>query len=318
MEQVILGRTGLLVSRAGLGCGGHSQLGRGYGATHDHSVDIVKAAIDMGITFIDTANAYGTEEIVGDAISGKRDQVVISTKGAIVPKYTSGNGTDYISADELLEKLESSLTKLKTDYIDIYHLHGIKPHQYDVCVEQFLPALERMQKAGKIRFIGLTERFIVDPQHSLLQRAISDNYWDVVMVGFNMINPSARKTVLPMTTKHDVGVLNMFAVRNALGSMEKAKPLLQTLAADGHIIIKDANNPNLLAAVVAATDSNTLTEAAYRFCCHEPGNQVILTGTGNVNHLKQNIDAISKPALPDDVLDYLENLFGHIDSVSGD
>lgn len=318
MENIVLGRTGLTASRTGLGSGGHSRLGQGYGSSHGSSVDVVRAATDMGINFIDTAKVYGTEAIVGEAISGKRDKVILSSKGQIVEAGHSPLGTDYISAASLLTSLESSLKNLKTDYLDIYHLHGVLAHQYETCVDRLLPVLKDAQLAGKIRFIGITERFIHDPAHEMLQTALSDNHWDVVMVGFNMINPSARNTVFPLTQKHNVGVLNMFAVRNALGTPQNMLTLLEQLKNEGHIALDMSDGKALIEELMEATQSKSLTEAAYRFCCHEPGNQVILTGTGKVEHLRSNLGAISGPKLPKELLDRLETCFGHVSTVSGD
>ena len=85
MEHVRLGRTGVEVSVAGLGCGGHSRLGMANGHDEAHATRIVEAALDLGIDFIDTARAYGTEVAVGKALHGRRDKVVISTKSRKTP-----------------------------------------------------------------------------------------------------------------------------------------------------------------------------------------------------------------------------------------
>src|SRR5476651_1387148 len=106
MEYKILGRTGLNVSVAGLGCGGHSRLGQTYGNSFEQSVAVVKAAIDMGINFIDTAAAYGTEKIVGEAVRGMRDKVFISTKTAILP-WGEPNAQTFTGA-QILEQLEKN------------------------------------------------------------------------------------------------------------------------------------------------------------------------------------------------------------------
>ena len=82
MDTVMLGRTGVQVSAAGLGCGGHSRLGQSYGATAEQSSDLVRLALDLGVTYVDTAQAYGTESIVGAAVSGHRDRVVVSSKAS--------------------------------------------------------------------------------------------------------------------------------------------------------------------------------------------------------------------------------------------
>ncbi len=80
MQKVRLGRTGLEVSVAGLGCGGHSRLGMARGKDVHYAADMVRRALDLGITYIDTARAYGTEEAVGLGLKGRRDEAVISTK----------------------------------------------------------------------------------------------------------------------------------------------------------------------------------------------------------------------------------------------
>ena len=78
MDQIVLGRTGLEIGVAGLGCGGHSRLGQATGATEEESVALVRRALDLGVTYIDTDRAYGTEEIVGRAVEGRRHEVVVT------------------------------------------------------------------------------------------------------------------------------------------------------------------------------------------------------------------------------------------------
>lgn len=125
----MLGQTGLEVGVAGLGCGGHSRLGQSYGRSSDQSVALVRAAIDAGVTLIDTAAAYGTEEIVGEAVRNCRDEVVLSTKLGIVTPGTSPLGTNYIAGEDFVRLAEDSLKRLRTDHIDILHLHGVMPGQ---------------------------------------------------------------------------------------------------------------------------------------------------------------------------------------------
>ena len=97
MQTVRLGRTDVEVSAAGLGCGGHSRLGMARGASAEQAADIVRQALDLGVSFIDTARAYGTEEAVGLGVKGRRDQVFISTKAS----PTRGG----VGRDELLLRL---------------------------------------------------------------------------------------------------------------------------------------------------------------------------------------------------------------------
>jgi L-galactose dehydrogenase len=313
VEYTTLGRTGLRVSVAGLGCGGPSRLGmRNDPQSANHAVALVKQAIDLGVNFLDTAESYGTETIVGKAIGGiPRERLVISTKKTLpAPDHSRPEA-------EVVKGLEESLKAIGTDYIDVYHLHGVEPKDYDFAKSRLMPAMRRLKEQGKIRFIGVTEGFVVDPSHTVLQASLRENLWDVAMVGFSMLNPSARKTVFPLTMKTGVGVLNMFAVRRGLSQPARLKGICKELLAKG-AIHKGAVDPNdPLGFLLKETDAATLPEAAYRFCRHEPGVHVVLTGTGNPAHLKENLAALSKPPLPKPALQKLEEIFGGLDYLTG-
>lgn len=315
MDSVRLGRTGVEVSVAGLGCGGHSRLGMARGASADEAADIVRLALDLGVTFIDTARAYGTEEAVGLGVQGRREQVFISTKAA--PTRGGVGRDELISPGELTESLELSLRRLQTDRVDLFNLHGVQPGHYDYCAEVLVPELKRLQAAGKIRFLGLTEQFGRDTRHETLGRAVPDGLFDVVMVGFNLLNPSARRRVFPLTMQHEVGTLIMFAVRRALSDpaalREVAAKLVESGEADRNAL--DPHDP--LDFLSSHPHVESVVQAAYRFCRHEPGANVILTGTGSGDHLRQNVRSILAPPLPAELSSRLEAVFGRVESVSG-
>jgi len=120
MELTMLGRTGLDVSVAGLGCGGHSRLGLTNGASEDDAIAVVHRALDLGINLIDTARIYGTEEVVGRALAGRSDEVILSTKA--MPDV---NG-ELLGAEQLRGSVEKSLGRLRTDHVDLFFLHGVR------------------------------------------------------------------------------------------------------------------------------------------------------------------------------------------------
>jgi aryl-alcohol dehydrogenase-like predicted oxidoreductase len=313
MEFTILGRTGLKVSVAGLGCGGPSRLGmRNDPQSANHAVALVKQAIDLGVNFLDTAQNYGTEQVVGRAIAGiPRAQLVISTKKTLPP-------ADHANPEqEVVKGLEQSLKLIGTDYIDVYHLHGVEPKDYEFAKNRLMPAMRRLKEQGKIGFIGVTEGFIVDPAHKVLQDGLKEDLWDVVMVGFSLLNPSARKTVFPLTQSKTVGVLNMFAVRRALSQPERLKEICAELVAKGAIEKNAVDIDNPLGFLIGDTDAATIPEAAYRYCRHEQGVNVVLFGTGNPAHLKENVAAILRPALPQPALSKLEKIFGGLNHLTG-
>jgi aryl-alcohol dehydrogenase-like predicted oxidoreductase len=312
MDYIELGRTGARVSAVGVGCGGHSRLGMRNGGDTAGAAGIVRRALDLGITFIDTAEGYGTEEAVGLGVRGRRDQAFVSTKTG--PTFRNGGGP--ISAADLRDKVETSLTRLGTDRIDLFNLHGVGEPLYDHSVEVLLPELRRLQEQGKIRFLGITEAFgFRETDHRMLQRALPDAYFDVVMVGFNLLNPSARRTVFPLTQRHRIGTLIMFAVRRALSQKAALGELLQGL--ETQQLVPPGTAAEGLDFVARDPEVHSLVEAAYRFCRHEPGADVILTGTGNIAHLEENIASILAPKLPPQLHDRLTALFGEVDTVSG-
>ncbi len=316
MQTVRLGRTDAVVSVAGLGCGGHSRLGMSRGASAQEAGQIVSGALDLGITFIDTAAAYGTETAVGLGIKGRRDEVFISTKASPTPAGP-GRAGDLISPHALVESLEASLERLGTDHVDLFNLHGVTLDQYDACRETLLPELRRQQAAGKIRHLGITEAFGVDTRHDMLARAVPEAAFDVVMVGFNLLNPSARRTVFPAALDHDTGTLIMFAVRRALSDPKALADTVQKLMERGEVAPGALDPDDPLMFLPQHPQVASLLEAAYRFCRHEPGANVVLTGTGSLDHLRANIAAINGPPLPGEVADRLAELFGAVDSVSG-
>jgi L-galactose dehydrogenase len=301
------------VSVVGLGCGGPSRLGMRNDAQGENNArTIVRQAIDLGINFIDTAQNYGTEGVVGKAIVGiPRDRLVISTKKTLPPVDDSHR------EQEVRRGLEQSLKLLGTDYIDVYHLHGVEPKDYEFAKKRLMPAMVRLREEGKIRFIGVTEGFVADPPHQMLCDSLTEDLWDVVMVGFNLLNPSARKTVFPLTIEKRVGVLDMFAVRRALSQPVRLKELCAELIRKGVIPAGVINPENPLDFVLRESGAATLPEVAYRFCRHEPGVHVVLTGTGNLQHLKLNVESILRPPLPKTVLEKLEQIFGSIDYLTG-
>lgn len=317
MDKITLGRTGLEVSVAGLGSGGHSRIGQSTGRDRAASVAIVHAALDHGITLVDTAPVYGTEEIVADGIAGKRDQIVLSTKSQVTAPGTSVLGESFKSGEELKRDVEASLKRLKTERIDILHLHGVMPNQYAYCRQELVPALLDLRQAGKIGFLGLTERFIYDPRHDMLALAVEDEFWDVIMIGCNLINASARGKLLPRMAERGVGTLCMFAVRSALSNPDAMLELFAQLIADGLVDRTQIDPDNPLDFLVDDSDAENIVEAAYRFCRHLDGMDVVLTGTGSEKHLLENIAAINRGPLPPGLLDKIERLFGHIDTVSG-
>jgi aryl-alcohol dehydrogenase-like predicted oxidoreductase len=313
MEYTTLGRTELKVSVAGLGCGGPSRLGLKDKSRSERDVIAhVRGAVDLGINFFDTAEWYGTEAVVGKGIAGvARDRLVISTKKNIVPE-------DHADPDKAIrDALDQSLKTLGTDYVDVYHVHGAEPKDYRNARDRHLPTLLRLREEGKIRAVGITERFVVDSSHTMLDQALRENVWDVIMVGFNLLNPCARKNILPLSSTQKVGVLVSYALRRALSQPKRLKKLCSDLIARGAIPADAVNPDEPLDFLLSQGAATSIQDAAYRFCRHEPGVDIVLTGTGNPAHLRDNVESLLRPALPPAVRQRLHDLFGNLDSLTG-
>jgi aryl-alcohol dehydrogenase-like predicted oxidoreductase len=312
MQYTTLGKTGLKVSVAGLGCGGNSRIGLGK-IPEAQSIALVHEAMDLGVNFLDTAENYETEPIVGKAIKGRpRDSVVISTKSLL------GSDAGKRSAADMVAALNNSLRKLDTDYVDIFHLHGLSPSAYDRAMSEIVPALLREKEKGKFRHLAVSETGPRDPEHKMLERATEDGVFEVVMLAFHMMNQNARKPVLERTRANGVGTLCMFAVRNIFSKPDVLHKTLADLAAEGKVPAPLTAEPNPLAFLVHPGGAESIVDAAYRFARHEPGIDVVLFGTGSIDHLRSNIASILRPPLPAVDVQKLYVLFGHLVGVGLD
>jgi aryl-alcohol dehydrogenase-like predicted oxidoreductase len=315
MDYTTLGKTGLKVSVAGLGCGGNSRIGLGAGLTEAQSIALVHRALDLGVNFLDTAVSYGTEGVVGKAIKGRpRDSVVISTKTHI----NALDGSGPLPASAVVANLETSLRTLDTDYVDVFHLHGLWPKFYDRAMAEIIPALLREQEKGKLRHIAVSETGPRDPEHTMLERAVEEPVWSVFMLAFHMLHQNARDRLLKRTQANKVGTLCMFAVRNIFSKPGLLQSTVAGLAAEGKLPRSLAENKDPLGFLVHAGGAESIIDAAYCFARHEPGMDVVLFGTSSIAHLEANIASILRPPLPAADVQKLYASFGHLVGVGLD
>jgi aryl-alcohol dehydrogenase-like predicted oxidoreductase len=307
MHHATLGRTGLRVSVAGLGTGGFSRLGLKTGKSEDEAARLIHEAVGLGINFIDTAPAYGTEGVVGRALKTiPRDQVVVATKAGV---FRNG---EWLTPARVVASLDNSLRLMGTDHVDVFNLHGVEAQQYDHALNVLAPALAEEKRKGKIRHIGLTENPIVDHDNTMLKRALKDDVWEVYMVGFHMLHQGARKNVFPGTREKGVGTLLMFAVRAIFTDPPRVAREIKALAAKGLVDKSLAESNDPLGFLVHEAGAANMIEAAYRFARHEPGVDVVLFGTGDAAHLRTNVASLLKPPLPEADRAKLAALFGHL------
>ena len=197
MEYTKLGKTGLTVSVAGLGCGGGSRLGMNRGLSTAESVALVHTAMDLGVNYLDTAAVYGTEGIVGEAIKiVPRDEIFVATKASI------RKGMELIPVEDVLASLDNSLRVLDSDYVDVFQFHAVPPALYGSIRDEYVPALLREKEKGKLRHLGLTETPPNDAAGEMLVKASRDPVWEVIMLGFHMMHQVARRNCFPGTMEN--------------------------------------------------------------------------------------------------------------------
>ena len=206
MKTVRLGRTNLEVPILGIG---GIPIKR---PSEEEAIEVIHAAMDIGVRLVDTARGYDTEERFGKALDGRRPEgLVLATKS---PKK---------DADGMRQDIETSLANLRTDCIDIYQCHGPRDQEQ---LDQILGpggALEAMRKAqdeGLIRFVGITSH-----RYDALEAGIRCGEFDTVMVQYSFLDVEARERIFPLAREHDVGILLMKAMGG--GVFEQAGPSLR-------------------------------------------------------------------------------------------
>ena len=304
------GRTGLKVSAAGLGGGGFSRLGLAKGKSETEVVSLIHLAVDLGVNIIDTAASYGTESVIGRAIKSlPRDSLVITTKASPANYET----WELFTPENVVASIDNSLRQLQTDYLDVLQLHAVAPHIYEHTREAIYPAVLREKEKGKLRFIGITEAAAFDLDHKMYQRALAeDDIWDTAMVAFNMMHQNVRIGVLPKTVEKKVGTLIMFAVRGIFAQPERLTNEVRALAADGLLAKWLGDLPDPLGFLVHEGGASSIIDAAYRFVRDEPGVDVVLFGTSDPHHLRENIASLTKPPLSTADRQQIVTLFGHL------
>jgi aryl-alcohol dehydrogenase (NADP+) len=211
MEYTNLGTSGLKVSRIALGCmsfGGGGDVGGGWSLDEAAAEPIFRQAVDLGITFWDTANVYSSgssEEITGRAIGKytRREDVVLATK--VFFPVGEGPGGRGLSRRAIMEQIDASLTRLGTDYVDLYQIHRFDP---DTPVEETMEALHDVVKAGKARYLGASSMYAW--QFATLQHAADLGGWTrfVSMQNhYNLIYREEEREMLPLCEHQGVGVI---------------------------------------------------------------------------------------------------------------
>ncbi|MFH5185147.1 aldo/keto reductase [Paenibacillus sp. TAB 01] len=206
MKYRKLGKNGPEISVIGFGSWaiGGAGWASAWGEQDDQSShESVRAALDAGVTFYDTAAVYGlgySEEIIGKALKGDRDKVVLATKCGLVwneDKVISKNGT----YDSVIREAEASLRRLGTDYIDLYQMHW-PDTETNAPAEETMRAMDKLVQDGKVRYVGVSNYNV-----PLLEQSLAVRHVDSLQPPYSILRPAVEKEILPFCLEKGIGVV---------------------------------------------------------------------------------------------------------------
>ena len=302
MEYRAIPSTGLIVSRMCLGTmmfGGQTE--------KDAATDIIRAALDGGVNFFDTANIYNrgaSEEIVGEALKDCRSDVVIATKvGAGRPGVPNGNG---LGRKHMSASLEASLKRLGTDYIDIYYCHA---PDHITPAEEIIQTMDMFIKQGKTRYWGVSN-FAAWEVCSIIDKARAMGCAAPVITQnvYNLLTRGADDELLPFIKNYGIGMVafNPLAAGLLTGKHTRESAADDTrFTRDKMYYARYWNDRNFdaidLLKGVAEEAGINLIELAVRWLLSEPAITSPIIGVSRKEQLIQNMQLVEKGALPDDV-----------------
>ncbi|GAA4679764.1 aldo/keto reductase [Streptomyces chumphonensis] len=312
MQYRILGRTGVQVGNLALGAMNFGKIGR---TTQDEVTGIVDAALEAGINLIDTADVYSggeSEEMVGRAIAGRRDDIVLATK-ATLPMGDERNRQGG-SRRWLVTALEDSLRRLGVDHVDLYQIHRWDANTGD---EETLSALTDLQRAGKIRYLG-SSTFpayrIVQAQWAAREHHLSRYVTE--QPGYSILQRGAETHVLPVTEQYGLGVMVWSPLASGWlsGAIREGREITtsrSTFMPQRFDTTTPSNRARLDAveqlAKVADEAGLTMIQLALGFVTAHPGVTSALLGPRTLDHLHAQI-AAADITLPADVLDAIDGI----------
>jgi len=296
MKYRRFGRTNEQVSAMGFGTWPMS--GDRYGPIQDAEASTaIQQAIDAGVNLVDTAPAYGSghsEDVVGRAIKGRRDKILLVTKCGINRKPGQQFPGRDSSRENILNEVDISLQRLDTDHIDVYLIHWPDP---TVPFEEAFSAMDECVKAGKVRFVGVSNFTVEQMEACIKVRPI-----DVIQVGYHVFDRRMEKEVFPFCAKNDIGVMGYGSLAHGLltgaftsdttfdpqdwrgGGIFFGQPLLK-----GDNLKTNVGVVDQLKREVAARKGVSMAQLALAWSLHNPVVSTALVGSRTPAELQSNL-----------------------------
>lgn len=288
MKYRTLGKTGLRVSTVGLGTMVHAGH---FGPMKDsESLGAIETALDLGVNFIDTSDAYGagySETLLGNALKGKRDKVILATKGGNV-MVGPNKGKRIFEPDYISGVLDESLKRLQTDYIDLYQLHN---PTVDVIEKGAVwEVLERAKQAGKIRHYGVSINTMEEGV-----AAVNDGRAETIQVEYNLLAQEPAETIFPLAERANVGIIARVPLKRGIltGKMTPADESrfqgedVRARSFKGEAFAKELAKAAQLGFLVHGP-VKTMVQAAVAFCVAHPAVSAVIPGARNEQQMREN------------------------------
>ncbi|MBS4199569.1 aldo/keto reductase [Bacillus sp. FJAT-49732] len=294
MEKRQLGSSNLRVSMIGLGC-------MSIGTDANKAQKIIEAALDSGINYFDTADLYDygvNEEIIGRTLSSKREDVIIATKvGNRWNENKDGWRWDP-SKVYIKEAVKNSLHRLKTDYIDLYQLHG---GTIDDPIEETIQAFEELKEEGFIRYYGISS---IRP--NVIRKYVKDSSIISNMMQYNLLD-RRPEAIMPLLQEHKISIVTRGSVAKGILS-DKTLELIEADDFNANFLDYSSEEIKELIESIKAKllFSRSLNEVSLQFnLAHETVASVV-TGASSVEQLLDNVRAVNSTPLSKEELGYLE------------
>jgi aryl-alcohol dehydrogenase-like predicted oxidoreductase len=297
-----LGRSGLRVSVIGLGGNTFGRFADAAGTAH-----IVARALELGVNFIDTADIYSagqSEALLGSALKGQRERVLLATKVGM----QLGDGPNDVGASRkrVIEGCEASLRRLQTDWIDLYQIHQFDP---ETPLEETLAALDALVRAGKVRYVGCSNFSAWQLAHALglserdhLARFVS------IQPEYNLLRRDAEREIVPCCAALGVGIIPYFPLEAGVltGKYKPGEPAPAGTRGHGNPGFSHRLRPEALAAVQrldawARERGHSVGELALAWLAAQPAIATVIAGTTRPEQVEVNVRAGDWHLTPDDL-----------------
>ena len=304
MEYRNLGNSELNVSVFSLGC-----LNFGLFCDQETTTKIINTAIDLGVNCIDTAALYGgpkghCEIFVGKAIEGQREKVILATKFGADPATRGSGIKDGGTRDYIIKSVEESLTRLDTDYIDLYQMHF---PDHETPIDETLRALDDLVSSGKVRYIG-SSNFASWQISEAAWTAITNelNHFISLQTRYSILNRDMEKEIVPACEKHNISILPFFPLESGLltGKVKRNEdPPPGTRLAIWKGAFQSDSKFDLMDKLIEFGKSINRNILELSLCWAANQNQIgsVLVGVTKPEQLIQNVEAISWKMTPEEM-----------------